>query len=60
MKLEAKKKIKSEILRVRLTEHYKRKLERYAEKHEVTVTHVICEYIRRLPNSSEDENSSTS
>ena len=44
------KNIKSEIVRVRLSKHYKQKLEKYAEKHETTVSRVICEYIRRLPN----------
>lgn len=41
---------KSTYLRVRLTPHAKEKLYAYAARHECTVTHVLTEYIRRLPN----------
>jgi hypothetical protein len=43
------KQAKSKTLRVRLTEYEENKLSRYAEKHSVSVSHVIREYIRRLP-----------
>lgn len=49
--METKKVIKDEILRVRVTAHELRKLRMHAEKHGVTVSHVIHEYIRRLPNT---------
>ncbi len=46
-----KKILKSNTLRVRLSEHEMNKLQTYADTHEWTVSHVIREYIRRLPNS---------
>jgi hypothetical protein len=39
------------MLRVRLTPHENTKLENFAARHGVTVSHIIREYIRRLPNS---------
>jgi hypothetical protein len=44
------KEIKSEVVRIRLTKRYKRKLEEYAQKKGKPVSWVICEYLRRLPN----------
>ena len=38
------------LLRVRLSEHEQMKLETYTTKHDVSMSHVIREYIRRLPN----------
>ena len=46
---------KSEVLRVRLTTRYREKLRAYAASHGVSESHVICEYIRRLPRSSANE-----
>jgi hypothetical protein len=46
---------KSEVLRVRLTTRYREKLRAYAASHGVSESHVICEYIRRLPRSSAHE-----
>jgi hypothetical protein len=40
---------KTEVLRVRLTHRYRQKLKAYAAKHGVSESHIICEYIRRLP-----------
>jgi hypothetical protein len=48
--VKAKKPTKLRTLRVRTSDHEMEKLEAYAERHEVTVSHVIREYIRRLPN----------
>lgn len=45
-----KKPTKVNTLRVRLTEHELQKLESYALAHGWSVSHVIREYIRRLPN----------
>lgn len=42
--------IKEKVLRVRVTSHQLQKLKAYAEKHDTTVSRVIHEYIRRLPN----------
>lgn len=47
---------KKNTLRVRLSDHEMTKLEGYAEKHGWTISHVIREYIRRLPNQKEPEN----
>lgn len=41
---------KEKVLRVRLSEHEQMKLEAYATKHDISMSHVIREYIRRLPN----------
>lgn len=41
---------KEKLLRVRLSEHEQVKLEAYATKHNVSMSHVIREYIRRSPN----------
>lgn len=41
---------KTEVLRVRLSKRYKKKLKAYAANHGVSESHVICEYIRRLPH----------
>lgn len=41
---------KEKVLRVRLTAYQLGKLRAYADKHEMTVSRVIHEYIRRLPN----------
>ena len=46
---------KGEVLRVRLTTRYREKLRAYARSHGVSESHVICEYIRRLPRSSPHE-----
>jgi len=51
---------KERIFRARLTDHQFNKLETFARRRGVTMTHVLNEYIRRLPNPSEDENLSTS
>lgn len=48
--MERKKQMKSAWVRIRVTEHARKKLYAYAERHEVSVTHVLTEYIRRLPN----------
>ena len=45
-----KKPMKSAWVGFRTTEHAKNKLYTYAERHEVSITHVLTEYIRRLPN----------
>ena len=45
-----KRTLKERLVRVCLSEHEYQKLNAYAEKHEVTVSHVIREYLRRLPN----------
>jgi hypothetical protein len=42
---------RTELLRVRVTPHEKTKLEWYAERHGSDSSHVIREYIRRLPNA---------
>jgi predicted DNA binding CopG/RHH family protein len=42
---------KEKILRVRVTAHQLQKLKAYAEKHGVTASHIIHEYLRRLPNT---------
>lgn len=41
---------KTKMLRIRLTEHEHSKLEAYAVGHGTTVSQVMREYIRRLPN----------
>ena len=41
------------MLRVKLSEHEQVKLETYATKHNITMSHVIREYIRRLPNPTD-------
>jgi hypothetical protein len=46
-----KKPARIETLRVRVTPHERAKLERYAAKHNRTMSQVIREYIRRLPNA---------
>jgi hypothetical protein len=51
--MQSKKAVKSNTLRVRLSDHEMSKLESYAKNHEWTISHVIREYIRRLPNSNE-------
>jgi hypothetical protein len=43
---------KEKVLRVRLTAHELQKLKAFAEGRGVTASHVIHEYIRRLPNST--------
>jgi len=45
-----KRNLKERLVRVRLSEHEFQKLNAYADKHEVTVSHVVREYLRRLPN----------
>ncbi len=47
------KQTKSEVLRVRLTPHELKKLKAHAEKHGTNPSHIIHEYIRRLPNPEE-------
>jgi hypothetical protein len=42
---------KTEVLRVRLTKRYREKLKAYAASHGVSESHVINEYIRRLPHN---------
>lgn len=44
-----KRAFRTEWLRVRLTKHEDRKLKAFAESHDRTASHVIREYIRRLP-----------
>jgi predicted DNA-binding protein len=41
---------KDDVLRVRLTSHYRQKLKRFAQKKGITESAVIREYIRRLPD----------
>ncbi len=48
--MKTKKVAKSNTLRVRLSERETTKLEAYADAHGWTVSHVIREYIRRLPS----------
>lgn len=48
----SKKSTKSEELRIRLSPHYKAKLNSYALSHGKTVSDVIRDYIRRLPGKS--------
>jgi len=43
-----------ETVRVRLSRYENAKLRAYADKHGYTVSHVIREYIRRLPNVQGD------
>jgi hypothetical protein len=43
--------LKTNMLRVRLSDLERSKLESYAEKKSCTVSQIICEYIRRLPNN---------
>lgn len=52
--MKRKKPMKSEWIRIRTTKHAKNKLEAYADMHGVSVTHVLTEYIRRLPNLPKD------
>lgn len=56
--MKGKKTTKEEVLRVRVTAHQLQKLKAHATKHGVTVSHVIHEYIRRLPNPKGEEYSS--
>lgn len=42
---------KDQVLRVRVTSHQLQKLKLYALNHGVSVSHIIQEYIKRLPNS---------
>ena len=49
----SKKPVKTKMLKVRLTDREANKLSRFAEKHEVSVSHIIREYIRRLPKFEE-------
>jgi hypothetical protein len=37
-------------VRVRVNQHEYEKLAAYADRHEYTISHVVREYIRRLPN----------
>lgn len=48
--MRSEKSIKDNTLRVRLNSHEAAKLKFYAESHARTVSQVIREYIRRLPN----------
>lgn len=41
---------KEKVFRLRLSNHEQVKLEAYAAKHDLSMSHVIREYIRRLPN----------
>jgi hypothetical protein len=50
-----KKEMKSEWVRIRVTEHFRKKLYAYADRHNVSVTHVLTEYIRRLPNKPSED-----
>lgn len=43
-------KTRDNVIRVRMSNHETHKLKAFAEKHGVTVSHVIREYVRRLPN----------
>jgi hypothetical protein len=45
--------VKTEVIRLRLTKQQKTKLKAFADKKQTTVSHVIVEYINRLPNPSE-------
>jgi hypothetical protein len=49
--LATKREPKTELLRVRLTKAYHQKLKAYAAKHGVSESHVVNEYIRRLPHT---------
>jgi hypothetical protein len=53
--MQTKKATKSNTLRIRVSNHELTKLESYAKKHGWTISHVIREYIRRLPNREEKE-----
>ena len=46
---------KTKVFRARLSERQFNKLYAFAQKHEVTMTHVLHEYIRRLPNPEDEE-----
>lgn len=48
---------REEMLRVRLSRDEIYKLYRFADKHGVSASHVIREYIRRLPNPKDDHSS---
>lgn len=48
--MKIKRAVKSTMLRVRLSEHESEKLQVYADSHGVSISHIIREYIRRLPN----------
>lgn len=49
---------KEKLLRIRLTDHERTKLSSYAARHGWTASHVIREYIRRLPNPRVDVDTS--
>ncbi len=55
--MKEKKPTKTYTLKVRLTEHEQAKLEAYAAKHDMSLSRVIREYIRRLrvPSRTQDE-----
>lgn len=55
VKVNNKKPTKNTVLRVRLSNHEMTKLEKFAEKRDQTLSHVIREYIRRLPNPNSDQ-----
>jgi len=56
--MKTRKPAHTKVLRVRITPHEDLKLDCYAAKHGVTVSHVIREYIRRLPRSQGDSDAS--
>lgn len=47
--------LKTNIIRIRLTDHELEKLKAFSEEHGWTISHTICEYIRRLPNPKESD-----
>jgi hypothetical protein len=47
------KQVKDQTLRVRVTAHQLQKLKSHALNRKVTVSHIIHEYIRRLPNPAQ-------
>lgn len=44
---------KDNVVRVRMTAHEAVKLKAFAEKRGTSVSHVLREYVRRLPNPSQ-------
>jgi len=51
-----KKQVRKErIFRARLTNHQFNKLQAFARRRGVTMTHILNEYIRRLPNPGDED-----
>lgn len=55
VKAKSTKPTKSSVLRVRLSDHELTKLTHFAKKRDRTLSQVIREYIRRLPNPNSDQ-----